>query len=176
MKEQFLSKMGISCFAEHKDDLLMWAHYGGRYEGFCLEFRTEYAPFDNNKLQKVNYVDEMPHLNVCKILMGDQMEELMKLYCVKSRAWAYEREWRAMHREAGKLYGYDARALKAIYFGPNMDSQTKEILCLILKDQVPSVELWNVIQRPDRFSLAFQQFNFTTFGEAQRLGLISPTG
>jgi hypothetical protein len=35
--QQFLELRGVSCFSEKKDDLLMWAHYGGCYRGFCLE-------------------------------------------------------------------------------------------------------------------------------------------
>ncbi len=28
--EQFLAINGVACFCEKNDDLLMWAHYGGR--------------------------------------------------------------------------------------------------------------------------------------------------
>ena len=49
-RDKFLTKNGVSCFSERNDDLLMWSHYGGRYKGFCLEFRTEYEPF--NKLRR----------------------------------------------------------------------------------------------------------------------------
>jgi hypothetical protein len=166
---RFLAQKGVTCFAERKDDLLMWSHYGGSYQGFCLEFRTSFEPF--SKVRPVKYVESRPRINLCEFVTGQSQEIVDHLYCTKSAAWAYEREWRLLHHNAGTLYCYEADALKAIYFGPNMDSQTKEILCLILAGQNPNVEFWHVNRVIDRFELTFEKFNYTSHNEAKRLGL-----
>ena len=36
-----VDKMGILCFSEHCDDILMWSHYSDGHKGFCLEFDRE---------------------------------------------------------------------------------------------------------------------------------------
>jgi len=60
----------------------------------------------------------------------------------KARSWAYEREWRCFHAEASTLFTYPAEALKAVYFGPNVDRFALDIVCIILAGQNPDVELW----------------------------------
>ena len=60
-KEDFLNERGVCCFTENNDNLLMWSHYADIYKGFCLEFDTNYEPF--NKIEKVVYSKEMPRLN-----------------------------------------------------------------------------------------------------------------
>jgi hypothetical protein len=169
LSETFLSKTGVTCFAERNDDLLMWSHYGGRHGGFCLEFRTDYEPF--NKLRRVQYVDAMPRMNLCSLIIDNDADQWMDLYCTKFKAWQYEQEWRALHKEAGTLFTYDALALKGIYFGPSMERHPVEMICLILMGQNPDVELWRGHRRTDRFAIEFERFKYTSPADAKRLGL-----
>lgn len=167
---KFLTGSGVTCLAERNDNLLMWSHYASNHSGFCLEFRTEFDPF--RKLRCVKYVESMPRVNLCDFYIRNKWRDLMDLYCTKSSAWEYEREWRVLHKEAGTLYSYEPDALKAVYFGPEMERQTKEIICLILAGQNPNVELWQVERVTDRFDLTFEQFTYTSHAEAKRQGLL----
>ena len=166
---RFLAQNGVTCLAERNDDLLMWSHYGDGYKGFCLEFRTTLAPF--TMIRPVKYVESMPRINMCDFFVRNQWQALVNLYCTKSAAWSYEKEWRVLHQNAGTLFTYEADALKAVYFGPRMDRQTQEIICLILAGQNTNVELWHVARVPDRFELKFEQFAYTSHVDAKRLGL-----
>ncbi len=38
IREQISAKVGVTCFAEKVDDILLWSHYGDKHKGFCLEF------------------------------------------------------------------------------------------------------------------------------------------
>jgi hypothetical protein len=163
---EFLKHNGVSCFAERKENLLMWSHYAARYHGFCLEFRTRSEPF--TKLRPVKYVDSIPQINLTNFILNDQYDVISGLYCTKWKGWEYEQEWRVIHKTAGTLFTYQADALKAIYFGPKMDGATKEILCLIIKGQNPNVELWNVCFVTDQFELVFEKFDYTSFEEGRR--------
>ncbi len=168
-REKFLNTRGVTCFSEIKDDLLMWAHYGGKYRGFCLEFHTAYL--GQEKWRKVQYVDQEPRISVVPIVVDHDVTQLLDLFCTKSRAWAYEREWRCIHNEVGTPYSYEAKALKAIYFGPEIDRQSLEILCLILKGQNPDVELWQGRRRRG-FKVEFERiFGYTSHAEAKGLGI-----
>ncbi len=140
-RNDFLRKRGVTCFSETNDNLLMWSHYGGQYKGFCLEFRTDFEPF--SKLQGVSYVTEMPQFPLSDFIRNENHTQLMKrMFLTKSSAWAYEKEWRVFHAEAETLFPYKREALKAIYFGPDIAAQDRDLLCLILHCQNPDAELW----------------------------------
>lgn len=169
-KESFLKTNGICCFTERNNDLLMWSHYGGRCKGWCLEFRTDQEPF--NKLRKVKYVDSMPVIRAGHLIDDRGLEQILDLFCTKSKSWEYEQEWRAIHRNAGTLFSYKSEALKAIYFGPDIERQALEIVCLILAGQNPDVELWKGTRSASRFEVEFEKFTYTSHIEAKRKGLL----
>ena len=63
-RDDFLNNRGVTCFSEDPDNLLMWAHYADKSQGFCLEFNTTLPPFDNEKLMRVNYSENIPSVNI----------------------------------------------------------------------------------------------------------------
>jgi Protein of unknown function (DUF2971) len=154
-QKQFLENSGVSCFSEVKDDLLMWAHYGGHYRGFCLEFRTNSELF--SKVKKVAYTDQIPTVDLLPLLADADVAEVVEaLYCTKSKAWQYEREWRSIHSSKGTLFGYEARALKTVYFGPDIDPQARDLICIVLAAQNPMVELWHAKRSKTEFRVEFE--------------------
>ncbi len=170
-KIEFLAGQGVSCFSERNEDLLMWSHYGGRYKGLCLEFWTKHKPFVD-KLRKVKYVRKMPKISISSFFIDKESHQLVDLFCTKAYAWRYEHEWRMLHKEAGTLYTYPAEALKAVYFGPDIEDQAAEIVCLVLGGQNPDVELWQGSRSEQRFSVEFAQFEYTPYIVAKEKGLV----
>lgn len=168
-KEDFLKSYGVCCFSEVNDDLLMWGHYGEGFKGFCLEFRTDYEPFTN--FHKVAYKDSMPTINTYELLVNTDPSFIYDLYCTKSARWSYEREWRILHKEAGTLFCYDSNCLKAIYFGPRIEFEFSEILCLILQNQNPQVEIYFGQLTSEKFGIEFSKVNYIPFNKAKALGL-----
>jgi hypothetical protein len=167
--QKFINEIGVSCFSEVNDDLLMWSHYGGKYKGFCLEFLTEFEPFE--KLRKVKYVKEMPKLDSVSAIKDGDFDQFIDLFCTKSASWEYEREWRGLHREGGTAYVYPAEALKSIYFGPDIDNEFLEIICLIIAGQNPAVSFWRGSRSENFFKVEFEKFEYTSYIEAKRKGL-----
>lgn len=169
--ESFLSNKGVTCFSEINDDLLMWSHYGDKCKGICLEFDTRFEPF--SKVRRVSYVPALPEINVHDILVGRDFDPVLQLYCTKSAAWSYEREWRAIHNVAGTLFGYSSQALTGVYFGPDIDSQSVEIVCLVLGGQNETVRYFEGARSTTEFKVLFRQFTYTSYLEAKRMGLRS---
>lgn len=168
-RNEFLKNRGITCFSERNHDLLMWSHYGGRYKGFCLAFSTELEPF--NKMKKVEYQIDMPKIDLLPILVNDDYEQIIQLFCIKSDSWSYEKEWRSIHKVAGTLFTYESSALKGIYFGPDIELTSLEIICLILRGQNEGVEFWQGTRSPNKFEVNFTKFDYTSYLEAKKLGL-----
>ncbi|TIH10721.1 DUF2971 domain-containing protein [Pseudomonas leptonychotis] len=167
----FLKTRGVSCFSECNDDLLMWSHYGGKYKGFCLAFSTKFEPF--SKMVKVKYTRTMPKINAIKALLNDNFDEMLDLFCTKSKSWEYEKEWRCMHEQAGTLYTYEADALESVYFWPDIDSNSLEIVCLILAGQNQNVRFWRGNRSQERFEVIFEEFTYTSYLEAKRRGRVT---
>ncbi|MCO7247214.1 DUF2971 domain-containing protein [Halomonas sp. Mc5H-6] len=163
--ERFIESRGVSCFSEVNDELLMWAHYSDKYQGVYLEFDTSTELF--KKAKKVQYVDEMPKLNALSVFTDGKRGEVLDLFCTKSTAWKYEREWRVLHSEAGTAYTYPAEILTGIYFGPNISRDVLEVICLVLKGQNPSVRFWQGEISPSTFKVEFKEFTYISHLEAQ---------
>lgn len=167
---EFLQKRGVSCFSEGNDDLLMWSHYGGKYRGFCLEFNTSSEAFE--RIHQVRYVPTLPPLTITEVLLSDSFHPILELFCTKSKAWEYEREWRAIHASAGTQFGYPASALTSVFFGPDIDRQSLEVICLVLAGQNDSVQLWQGRRSSTEFRVLFEPFTYTSNLDAKRRGLL----
>ncbi len=157
--QNFLKLRGVTCFSEKIDDLLMWGHYGDGYRGFCLEFRTGSEPF--KKMREVKYVNQIPAIDIVSMVVDKTVSHVDLLYCTKSIKWQYEKEWRIIHEKVGTLYCYPAEALKAIYFGPKMDREIQEIICLIMQGQNPNVGFWQGELSKSEFKIEFKKVTYT---------------
>lgn len=169
LTDDILQNKGVTCFSEKNDDLLMWSHYGGRYKGFCLEFSTQAKLFE--RANKVRYVKAPPRINLVELVPDPVIDPIQVFFCSKSNAWNYESEWRCFHQQAGTEYGYPAEALTGIYFGPDIDQQSIEIVCLILKGQNQKIRYWRGKRSTSEFRVLFEEFTYTSFLEAQAKGL-----
>jgi Protein of unknown function (DUF2971) len=171
VREKFLSTKGVTCFSECNDNLLMWGHYGGQYKGFCLAFNTSKDLF--TKLRQVRYIDVIPQIDIVDCTVNKNYDKLLDdLYCTKSNSWSYEKEWRAIHSEAGTLFTYEPDALSAIFFGPDIERHALEIICLIIQGQNPDVQFFAGKRCGSDFKIEFKSFTYTSYVEAKRKGLV----
>lgn len=169
--KEFSKVRGISCFSEGCDDLLMWAHYGGNYRGFCLEFDTSYFP----KVMKVRYSAEMPSFDPVPILKHElEASDFMSMFSSKSLSWAYEKEWRVFHAETRTVYSYPSEALTGIYFGPEISQAALEIICLILQGQNETVAFWKGVRSTSKFKVEFTRFEYLSYLQAQKSRMQPP--
>jgi hypothetical protein len=172
--QSFLTTKGVSCFSERNDSLLMWSHYGGHGKGFCLEFDTSCDPFQ--RLYKVLYKDEMPQIDIVPILndknfdIGDVV--VSNLFCTKAYDWKYEQEWRCLHNEVGTSYHYPTEALTGVYFGPDIESSSLEIICLILNGQNEKIKKWSGTRSKSTFAVEFNEVTYIPHLEAKRKGML----
>ncbi|WOH37679.1 DUF2971 domain-containing protein [Thalassotalea fonticola] len=164
--DKFIQSRGVSCFSEVNDELLMWAHYADKYTGFCLEFTTDNELFE--KAKKIEYVEQIPKLNIKSIYADGNRNEMLNLFCTKSKSWNYEREWRVIHGEAGTAYTYSTESLTGVYFGPSMAFEVIEIICLVLKGQNPHVKFWKGKRSETTFKVEFDEVNYTPLIDAQK--------
>ena len=160
----FLAVNGVSCFSEVNDSLLMWSHYAAGGRGFCLGFRTDSSLFE--KLHQVRYAKHIPEVDFVSLICDDD-DQFIDLYRTKAEVWRYEKEWRCIHIEAGKEFGYDSEALTDVYFGANMPFAQIEIISMVLAGQNKTVRLWRGVRSEAEFKVDFHRCVYATFLEAQ---------
>jgi len=169
--KMFQKSRGVSCFSETNDNLLMWSHYGGRGTGFCLEFDTCHEPF--TKPLKVTYSRGIPEIDPVRMLCGDNFNSVLNVYTTKSEHWAYEREWRVIHKDVGTNFTYAADALVGIYFGTEIDLASIEIVCLIIQGQNKNVKFYRGNRSTSEYRVNFECFEYTNYSTAKRHGLVT---
>ena len=95
--------IGVYCFAEKRDSIVMWAHYANNHQGCCLEFNFQghlYQSVEKGRscfpfllLNRVIYSDRYP-----THAFGEEglPHNKNSSYRSKSEDWKYENEWRAL--------------------------------------------------------------------------------
>lgn len=101
--------IGITCFCQRWNNVLMWSHYANKHTGICVEYDFD-MPFETasySLLLPVEYTKMRPLLPIEKlgtIQDGDfkinntnidmAFTEFLKALITKSDVWEYEQEWR----------------------------------------------------------------------------------
>jgi hypothetical protein len=132
-----IENIGICCFSESDDNLLMWSHYGDKHMGVCLTFDV----IEDKNLfllpYAVEYIGKYPKLNWIRDRRTFKSRRLE--YATKSIEWSYEKEVRVIKNESNVFYRgeveFNKRALKAIKLG----YKTKRVDYLVLKQKLEDI-------------------------------------
>lgn len=132
----------------HYANMLMWAHYGSGFSGFCLQFSAQRLYESLKQSQStlawstVDYVDSPKNINILDCLCQDSVK-----YCrpilTKHEQWSYEGELRFISRREG-LHHYSPDALDAIYIGERMPEGKQRVLFAIVKAYFPKAKTFKV--------------------------------
>lgn len=153
----FKEKVGVYSLAlsgsAYPDNELMWAHYADSHKGFCIEYDidkledSEEFTFNVNKM-KLNYQDVPPVIGIGDI--KQQSDFLSKMFGTKSKYWEYENEIRLLYSIDG-VKKYNPFALKAVYFGLNMDTKLQNLIIKGLANR--DVKFYKMHRQPNSYKL-----------------------
>jgi hypothetical protein len=110
------TSIGVACFSETRDDLLMWTHYAGNHSGVCVAYSTRKlidGLSEHVSLVRLGYGDAPPLVSSNEALNAERAAR--KILSQKKLNWAYEREWRVLG-PVGQV-PIAAQAVTDIYFG-----------------------------------------------------------
>ena len=94
-----IEQMGVSCFSESCQLLLMWAHYANNHCGFCVEYdMVKIVEKYCIGLIPIMYSDKRVTLKSFDIknMHKDMFKLFIKSASSKSKEWNYEKEWRIL--------------------------------------------------------------------------------
>ena len=159
-----LDKMGVICFTELRDNILMWSHYADSHKGICLGFcgksNISKISLEGNDLYKISeggdifkvwYDDEYPEPDMAQTwhILGSA-----KILVTKHKGWDYEEEWRAIQEDGNKLVDYLGR-LNEIIFGYRTTNEDRKLVQSILKDE-EGLEYFEVVPDDNEYKLNVQ--------------------
>lgn len=154
---KFLAQRGVSCFSERKDDLLMWSFYGGVYKGFCLEFSGHAKVL--SKAKKVLYPPTPPTVSVSSLLLPSEFSVYETLFYTKPEDWNHEKEWRVSHAKAKTEVVYSPEDLTGVYFGPEINLRSLELVRLIVENEHADVRFWKGNRSTTEFRVLFDELD-----------------
>jgi hypothetical protein len=152
----------VYCLASRADSELMWAHYGEKHQGICLEFSTQNEVF--SQALKVWYAEEYPLLD---LTVQSDAEVLLPLLS-KSTAWEYEGEYRLVSQEEAKALASDtlisrnglvqipSGSLASIIVGCGISQENLLKVQEIIGAAPSPVRLKRAVRVPDRYQLAIE--------------------
>lgn len=126
--QRFVDQSRVICFSAIPDNILMWAHYADKHEGYCLEFKS--ADLQTSPITGFYSVD-YPETDLRPLINFSPEEWLSrdfsrKILMVKSSFWSYEKEIRMIKIGKEEYHDFRPSALKKIIFGSEMPIRHKE--------------------------------------------------
>jgi hypothetical protein len=122
------SGLGIACFSETYENMIMWAHYAGNFKGICLGYSSEdliEGLPSTAALIRVAYLDKPPTVDGDPAV--DMQTTAKRILSQKQYNWSYEREWRVL-APFGRLNYVRAQALQEIYLGIEIPQVQRKLL------------------------------------------------
>ncbi|MHB1756767.1 MAG: DUF2971 domain-containing protein [Leptospirillum sp.] len=135
--QEHVNKSRTICFSENPNNILMWAHYASKHEGYCFEFESV-ALKGINKLVGF-YTVEYDSLNDLRPLINfsdaewKEADFLKKIFLSKSKHWSYEEEIRMVYVLAQTYFEFNPMALKKVILGAEMPEIHKKGFQVLLE-------------------------------------------
>ncbi|WP_415376665.1 DUF2971 domain-containing protein [Patiriisocius sp. Uisw_017] len=144
-----LSKIGVTCFLQKPDNLLLWAHYSDSHKGVCLKFDITKDPDFFSKTFAVKYSSQYPNFDY--LTERDQLTN--KAILTKSEHWEYEDEIRTIQDTFG-LYPFKKECLTEIIFGCKTDpNEIKTIRQIVTNAGYPNLTLKQVKLKTNQYDI-----------------------
>lgn len=150
--------LGVCCFTEKRDDILMWAHYAGQHTGFCLEFDVDNEFF--RRAAKVEYEASLPRINVLSLADPPEGKAAKKLL-IKARDWEYEQEWRIV--DFGKfeeIQTFPAEALRGVILGCRASPEDKKNVFRWCSERKHGPALYQAKEKQEEFGLDIVRIDY----------------
>ena len=150
--------MGIMCFTQDHQNLLMWSHYANHHKGFVLEFDTAYDVSTLLRVSKVEYSNEYPILDYSEMTNDQYKVVLLR----KSEGWKYEQEWRmVVFNGANTNLPFKPAAITGLIFGCRADFEMKKRILSILEirssKKSPPLKIYEAVKHPREYKVTIQE-------------------
>jgi hypothetical protein len=149
--QMLANEIGLYCLSRIPNSILMWAHYGNKHQGYCLEFEATDNTLVCGEALPVLYSDSYPEFDYFKTPKEKQVE---LVFMTKYTSWAYEQEWRIIdYRKGPGVREYPAELLKSVIFGLRMCEQNKTLIRKWASRRGHNVQFFQAVPNDRNFSI-----------------------
>lgn len=149
-----VDRVGIACFSEIPDNILMWSHYADSHKGVCIEFdRTQ----DDSIIAKALPVNYSPDYKRIKAFGDDDQKQAKLVLLTKSKDWSYEREWRIIDYEGGVgIRSLHPASMKSIILGCSIEPATRDAILSWLSKRTSKLKALQAKKNNKNYGLDFE--------------------
>ena len=168
LKQKINEIIGVTCFAERPDNVLMWSHYANKHTGFCVEYdfsklksieaKSMLFPViysKNRAVLPLGLFDFSDIKNVKLVENSLPIPEIVEALLIKSEVWQYEEEWRIIcflkNFNEQKLV---ENMISKVYLGANINEENERLISELAKAKEVPVEKFKI--SPETFELKIQ--------------------
>ena len=172
-------KIGVVCFSERPDSILMWSHYANCHRGFALEFEL-----DEKSLEKVVYSTEAPQLpnETDTNIEAVRKEVFNRALRTKAIDWAYEREWRRIVKYSkndpdiqidgdNHFLVFPSASLKSLFVGMRSNAKDEQLKNLLNETGFGNVDVFRFERTRSGYSLQCNDYE-----KSLRIGYVIAPG
>lgn len=151
-----MQNIGVLCLSETPNEILMWSHYAEYHKGFCIEYKIDETSPLKTMAKAVKYTEVYPSLSAKNLPASATENFVDACLFTKAKQWGYEKEWRAIMDDGGKLYQAPA-PVSAIIFGARMPESHKRDIYEMLR-LTPGIEFREAFLLENCFGLGFRPY------------------
>jgi hypothetical protein len=91
------NQIGLVCFSEEENNILLWSHYTDGHKGMLIEFESSHEYFTkHSKFQNVTYSEQRVPFDPTWPEDSLNFKQInQKIIYTKNSHWSYEKEWRS---------------------------------------------------------------------------------
>jgi hypothetical protein len=154
--DEDINTLGVCCFSEIPDSILMWSHYSDKHTGICLQFEATSQTTFFCKSQKVTYQKEYPIVNPFIDHPDKQVENAL---LTKAPHWEYEAEWRIILFENGPgTHTFPPEHLKGVILGANISPENIEYVASWAKERNRPIQIYKANLKKAKYGLDIEPF------------------
>ena len=123
--QSFLHTFGVLSLSATPRSILMWSHYGAQHSGICFEFNRSPTDKLGTDAKPVIYSNQR---EADRALVK---QSHVTTQFLKYSGWSYEREWRQLENDGGRLYDFPGMLLSVIC-GARMPSHEVDVVTRVV--------------------------------------------
>jgi hypothetical protein len=117
-----------------------------------LEFNVRKdTPF--SKVRAVEYATECPKV---KVALADRETEI-KVLLTKASVWKYEKEWRAVRKQASEYYTFPKECLSGVILGCQIAPENEVLIREWLSKRLSPVTLYRAVKSNSKFAVEIKR-------------------
>jgi hypothetical protein len=150
------SRLGVTCFSQLHDNILMWSHYADKHQGMVIAF--DEGAF-GGCLYDVSYVADRPKYHPV-LSTGDRTKSIIETMSRKSVEWSHEQEirvilpWQICDEDRGmSFYSVETEDIREVYLGCKAPDSLEDDVRSVLVGELAHVPLKKMRIHQDDFTL-----------------------